>query len=229
MREVRLPYPVKDSHGEDLRDYLCRDKHSVHDLIALAAATTPAVARSATGTTAAAADRAPSHAPEGATTGSLFDAGGDVPADEPIAAPAAGGVPSAPAAPSTSQQGRDAASLLDLIGLDVLGDYTGDNGAIDMYSRNCQKVEPIPSIDHDSYRKLVQTCGDVAFLNHRIRRPPLMPEPRSKPSKQFIQNYTSDQNVKNLPSSPFRRTKFPVSKSTSSTTCGVLWKTREQE
>lgn len=42
VREIKLPYPVKDSHGEDTRDFLFRDKRSVLELLALADATAPA-------------------------------------------------------------------------------------------------------------------------------------------------------------------------------------------
>jgi energy-coupling factor transporter ATP-binding protein EcfA2 len=67
------------------------------------------------------------------------------------------------AAAAGGLRGGLGAGLRGLLGIDVLGEYTTDNGSIEVYSRYCQKVVPIPSIDHFSYCKLVQTCGDAAF------------------------------------------------------------------
>ncbi len=162
VREVKLPYPVKENHGEDIRDFLWRDKKPVAELVALAEATPPFSPR----TRASDAPAFPAPAPFGATTGDLFG-DGDHLAVEPIAAPApapaAGGVPTGGPAP-LSPQGRDAGTILDLIGIDVLGEYTADKGKIDVYSRNRRKVVPIDSINHFSYTQLVQMCGDAAFL-----------------------------------------------------------------
>ena len=41
VRNVRLPYPIKDNHGQDLRDYLFFDGHSVKELLDLTATAEP--------------------------------------------------------------------------------------------------------------------------------------------------------------------------------------------
>ncbi len=163
VREVRLPYKVKDSHGEDIRDFLWRDKRPVTELVALAEATPPHVARQVAPNPSMFST--PASAPAWAKTGNLFDnepeavvpqLGGDPPA-------AAGGLSSAGIKDPKSQQGKDAAAILDMIGVDVLGEYTAE-GSVDVYSRECRKVVPIRAIKHFSYTELIQMCGDAAFL-----------------------------------------------------------------
>lgn len=179
VKSVELPYPLKDAHGEDTRDFLHRDKRPFSELLAVAEAA-PVYAgdgssRDALSPFTIMPPGAPAHG-AGSLFGTTPDAATGATPESATVTPtafspspslvvyplaAAGGVPSAP---SVSKQARDATAILDLVGIDVLGEYTQDKGKIDVYSRNCKKVVLIESIDHFSYRRLIQMCGESAIL-----------------------------------------------------------------
>jgi hypothetical protein len=175
VKDVRLPYPVKENHGEDLRDFLVRDKKPLSDLLVIAS-DAPAVAVKTTLRDAPMFSPLERSEPLPVGFMGLTEPGADPSAtSHPLptlpTTTGAGGLPTG--AVPLSRQGRDADSLLDLVGIDVLGEYTSDKSKIDVYSRFCQKVVPIDSIDHFSYRKLIQMCGDAAFMHIHDGRDPV--------------------------------------------------------
>lgn len=137
VKEIKLPYQLKDTHGEDIRDFLYRDKRPLADLLAIADET-PAWRKSHI-------LAVPPTAPTEETR--LFDAA-------PLA--------DVDAATGTPPEEAAAADILKLIGLEVLGEHS--DRSIKVYSHGRRKVDTIPKINFFSFRDLIQLCGRPAQL-----------------------------------------------------------------
>jgi hypothetical protein len=172
LRPVILPYEVKDSHGEDVRDFLHRDKHPYADLLAFAEQS-PVI------TTDHAVDlakvvqflaieedlpRPGELALLKASASANSSESSNNPQNElPAANALAGGMPSST---HESKASKDAhiEDILSLLQIEVLGEYPEED-KIEVYSRCRRKVCKIKCLDRFSHRALVRMIGDPALTH----------------------------------------------------------------
>lgn len=168
IKRVQLPYEIQDSHGEDLRDYLHRDKHSFSELLAIAEATPDFDIATVT----------PEPAPSAQSSTPLLD---NVPIAEdpdhgdnpPPAAQARGRTISTEnrriwttwsefkagiCDTKVMEDNRSAEEALNAIGVSVIGENS--DGSVSVFSQFLRKVRTIDS-DRITHRKLVQLCGSI--------------------------------------------------------------------
>ncbi len=152
VRNVALPYAIKEAHGEDLRDFLFRDGRPVQELLDLAEKAKPyrpEDMRVAKAAEAAAWRAAPGRPPEGAGLAGLFDG----PASGEAAAPQ-------PGTPPEIGELDDALALVQLV---VLGRH--EDHSVSVYSRHRRETFHIPNVPQMKRDLLVQIAGDPAVLH----------------------------------------------------------------
>ncbi len=163
VKNVVLPFPIKDSHGEDTRDFLHRDKKTFADLLAIAEATPeyqpPAATLPITW---------PGQKPGGQVVNAVVGAAGNIdpitgvtgagsPADP--SGPMAGGIPARQAASDAERYHDDTLALLEM---EVLG--VAERRKILVYCRQVRSVRTIENIDNYSYRSLTMDARDLAAM-----------------------------------------------------------------
>lgn len=138
VRHVRLPYEIADNHGKDLRDWL-NENHTYADLLTLADES-PIIAAGSV-----------SDGVAGASPDSSGVESGDAVGSDSLTDPS----PTKPRSLTLFEE-----QLLNLIGLDVLGEH--ESGHVRVYSRHHKKVCLITNVDRLGFPTLQQICGPAA-------------------------------------------------------------------